>query len=109
MACGSKGFVSRHLKNFTFREEKELEIKHKDIVAYKATCTDPFVREVLRRFLGAHNANQRQAKRLLSLQEAIKAHKRKHFGEAYAAQLTEANIELWSMVNDDLGPKAGGA
>lgn len=84
-------------------------IRYKEILAFKETCTDPFVKQIIRRFLGAHNANGRlfaqlrknweQSKRLM---DAIKAHKKKHFGEAYAAQLTEANIELWSHVNDDL-------
>lgn len=96
-------------------------IRYKEILAYKETCTDPFVKQIIRRFLGAHNANARLFTQLRKnweankrLQDAIKNHKRRHFGEAYAAQLTEANIELWELVNDDIESiqptrKAGGA
>ena len=84
-------------------------IRYKEIIAYKETCTDPFVKQIIRRFLGANNANgslfaqlRKTWEQCKRLQDAIKEHKKKHYSEGYSSQCNEANLELWSHVNDDL-------
>jgi hypothetical protein len=84
-------------------------IRYKEIIAYKETCTDPFVKQIIRRFLGANNANgslfaqlRKTWEQCKRLQDAIKDHKKKHFLEGYSSQCNEANLELWELVNDDL-------
>ena len=85
------------------------EMKVEEIIAYKETCTDPFVKQIIRRFLGANNANgslfaqlRKTWEQCKRLQDAIKEHKKKHFSEGYSSQCNEANLELWELVNDDL-------